>query len=301
MKKYLLISHEYPKTRRGAFTTARRLTENFPEYLDHKTDQDCVGKLIYLNDKYKKLIFITQAPRMYLFKANFLNLKDLNYSYFIRGECHPKLYKNPTTNGFHYYHMYSDIEFYVPFIFDFPVPKFSKIDNLPVVGFYIRPVLVPDVLDYAINFARTIRTKIRLYILGDCDYKFDKYPNIVSCNQTYDNKEFFSNITHYVYPKSAWFQDPFPNTLLEAVQCNKQISLPNIIGRKHRDGIDDISEVINYQFEFYPGELIDNVSNPLRFKNFKNFYINLFENNFEYRFDRQKYKSFGKWLEKEIL
>lgn len=301
MKKYLLISHEYSKTRRGAYTTSKRLARSFPEYLDHKVDKDCIGKLEQFNEEYKKLIFVTQAPRMYEFKANFISLRHLNYSYFIRGEFHPKLYKNTISNGFHYYRMYSDINFYVPFIFDFPMQVFSKIDNLPVVGFYIRPVLVPDVLDYAINFARTVRTKIRLYILGECDHRFDKYDNVVSCNQTYDNKEFFSNITHYIYPKSVWFEDPFPNTLLEAVQCNKQICLPKIGRRKHKDGIDDISEVINYQYEFNPGILVDNISNPLTFSNFRKFYLRLFENNFEYEFDRQKYKSFSDWIEYELF
>jgi hypothetical protein len=301
MKKYLLIAHKYTNTRRGAHTTAKRLAKKFPDYLDYKTDYECVDKLDQFNEEYRKLIFVTQAPKMYLFKANFVNLRNLNYSYFIRGENNPKVYNNSMTNGFYYNHMYPNIEFYVPFIFDFKVPIQSKLDNLPTVGFYIRPVLVPDVLDYVVHFVKNVKTKIRLYILGDCDYNFAKFDNIISYKKTYDNIDFFSNITHYIYPKSAWFQDPFPNSLLEAVQCNKQIVLPNIIGRNHKDGIDDIAEIINYQFHFDPNITVDNSQNPLIFSNFKKFYLTLFENNFEYRLDRQKYKSFRMWLENEIL
>lgn len=301
MKRYLLISHRYPKLRRGAHTTARRLAREFPEYLDYKTDEECIGKLDQFNEQYRKLIFVTQAPRMYQLKANFLNLRNLNYSYFIRGENNPSVYKNPTTNGFYYGYMYSDIEFYVPFIFDFQVKNASKVDNLPVVGFYIRPFLVPDALDYAVNFAKNVQHEIRLYILGECDHNFSKYKNIISYNQTLDNKEFFSKITHYIYPKSAWFKDPFPNTLLEAVQCNKQICLPTIIGRNHKDGIDDISEVIKYHIHFNQDTVLDNSSNVLTLSNFRNFYLALFDNDFKYVLDKEKYKSFSSWLTKEIL
>lgn len=301
MKKYLLIAHNYTNTRRGAHTTAKRLAKEFSEYLEYKPDYECIDKLDQFNEEYKKLIFVTQAPKMYLFKANFLNLRELNYSYFIRGENNPKVYKNSITNGFYYNYMYPDIESYVPFIFDFPVPIQSKVDDLPVVGFYIRPILVPDVLDYAVYFCKTVNTKIRLYILGDCHYNFAKFDNIVSCKQTYNNVDFFSNITHYIYPKSAWFQDPFPNSLLEAVQCNKQIIIPDISNRKHLDGIDDISEVINYHKELNIDRELDNTNCPLRLKNFENFYLNIFNNDFKNRLDRNKYTCFSEWLEKEIL
>ena len=44
------------------------------------------------------------------------------------------------------------------------------------------------------------------------------------------------------------FVDPFPNALLEAIQCKKQVICPTIPGRKHTDGIEDILSTIEGYF-----------------------------------------------------
>jgi hypothetical protein len=264
MRKYLLITRKYGEARRGAYTSSKRLVNYFPNYLDHKLDFECVGNLGQLNEEYRRLIFVTQAPKMYCFNSNFVSLMNLNYIYFIRNEFHPKMYHNPTSNGFYYAYYNLDIENYVPFMFDFQVEPISKTEKIPVVGFYIRPLLVPDSFRYAVEFARDLKIKIKLMVLGDCNYPFGNFPNVVDFEQTFDNRYFFKNITHYIYPKSAWFQDPFPNSLLEAVHCNKQIIIPEISNRKHFDGIDDISEVINYHKKFDPDKELNNKDFPLK-------------------------------------
>jgi hypothetical protein len=301
MKKYLLIAKQYDNTDRGAHTSAKRLANEFPDFLDYKTDKECNGVLDKLNSEYRRIIFVTQSPAMYCFKATFVGVRKLNYVYFIRGEFHPSLFRNTATNGFYYAYENPDIDSYIPFMYDFQVNSIPKTENIPVVGFYVRPVIVPDSFRYAVEFAKNVETKIKLMILGDCKYVFDKYPNVVEYEQTFDNRYFFSNITHYIYPKSAWFHDPFPNSLLEAVHCNKQIILPAIEGRNHKDGIDDIAETINYHKEFNLDKEFDNTNCPLRIQNFRQFYLNLFDNNFEYRLKRSKYTFFNDWLEKEIL
>lgn len=301
MKKYLLIARQYDNTDRGAHTSSKRLVEEFPNFLEYKTDKECINKLDQLNSEYRRLIFVTQSPAMYCFNATFVGVRELNYIYFIRKEFHPIMFNNAASNGFYYAYDDANIEHYIPFIYNFQVEKTSKIENIPVVGFYIRPVIVPDSFRYAIEFAKNVKNKIKLMVLGDCKYNFDKFPNIVDFEQTYDNHYFFSKISHYIYPKSAWFQDPFPNSLLEAVQCNKQIILPSISGRKHRDGIDDIAEIINYHKEFNPDKEFDNNSCVLNIKYFKKFYHKLFSNNFECKLDRNKYTCFSDWLQKEIL
>lgn len=286
--------------RRGAYTTAKRLANYFPGYLDHKTDLEVGDKLRQFNEEYRRLVFVTQSPKMYRFDSNFLSIRDLNYIYFIRHEFHPSMFQNSTTNGFYYSMQYQNIENYVPFLFDFQVESVSKTEDIPVVGFYIRPLLVPDSYEYAIHFSKNVDIKIKLMILGDCKFDFSQYPNIVDYEQTYDNIHFFKNITHYIYPKSAWFQDPFPNSLLEAVHCNKQIIIPTIKDRIHKDGIDDITEVINYHTRFNPDISLDNRHCVLKIQNFEKFYLKLFENNFENKLDRSKYNCFSDWIEETL-
>lgn len=297
MKKYLLIAHKYINLKRGAHTTSIRLANAFPEYLDYKVDF-AAQNLENLNNQYKRLIFTTQVISKYPFKLNITRLQRLNYILMLRGQQNPLLY-NSCSNGFYYYKTYRNIKFFVPFITDFPLLD-SKSKQL-CLGFYIRRNVTPDSLIYINNFLKNLKQQVNIYIMGNPTPEFLNYECVKTYNHTYNQIEFFSNITHYIYPASAYFQDPFPNSVLEAVQTGAQIIFPEIPGRNHMDGIDDIKDCIKWHKEFNPDIEYDNSNCILKTKNFEKFYLNLFDNNFEYSFDRTKYKYFCDWIEKEVL
>lgn len=298
--KYLLISHKFQETKRGAHFTSERLKNLYPEYIDHVNDI-YARDLESLNEQYRKLIFVTQKISMYDVKWSIASLRSTNHTFFLRGQEYPSLF-NSCSNGFHYYRQYDKIKNFIPFVTDFQVDSTPK--DIPCVGFYLRRLLVKDSHRYIYEFLENCKHKIDLYIMGGefiSPERLKTFKCVNSYKHTTDKKEFFGNITHYIYPMSKEFQDPFPNTVLEAVQNNKQIILPMIPGRNHKDGIDDIQDCIKYHTEFNPDVFYDNSDCILKHKYFRKFYLNLFENDFNYYLDRNKYKRFDKWIEQEVL
>lgn len=298
MKKYLLISRKYKEFKRGAYTTSLRLVEKYSSYLDHIEDI-YVTNLKELNDKYQRLIFVSQSPNMYRPRINFLTLKDINHLMFIRDEFHPNLYSS-ANNGFYYYLDNPKIDCYIPFVTDFTIDDdFSDINN-PCIGVYYRRFLVRDSYEILQRFIDNLSFPIDMCFMGDVFTNLDSHPNIRKYYATTDNNEFFKKITHYLHLNSRYFIDPFPNATLEAIQCGKQIIFygPH---RNFRDGVDDIKDVILYHTDFNPDVLHDNSLHPLTSDMFDKFYLELFENNFEYVLDRFKYKSFSDWIEKEVM
>jgi len=298
MNKYLLTAHKYTYLKRGAHLTSNRLVDQFPENLDYKVDLDAQD-LEKLNNQYKRIIFITQQFQNYHFKLDISRLKKLNYIIMLRSNQNPILY-NSGSNGFHYYKTYKNIKFYVPFVTDFPMIEKVK-HGIPCLGFYIRRNVTPDSLVYINDFLKNLKQSVDIFVMGNPTPEFLKYDCINSYTHTYDHIKFFSNISHYIYPTSKQFQDPFPNSILEAVQTGAQIVFPEIPNRTHKDGIDDIKDCIKWHKDFNPYIEYDNSNCILKAKNFKNFYLNLFENNFEYSFDRTKYSRFNEWIEGEVL
>lgn len=294
MKKYLLIAHNYEYLKRGAHLTSIRLAKQYPEYLDYKIDLDAQN-LEELNEQYKRLIFITQVPSCYNLNLKFNRLKNLNYIFMLRGTRNPLIY-NSSNNGFHYYRSYKNIKYFIPFITDFQIPNETK---KTCIGFYVRRNITPDSLAYTKDFLNNLKYPTDIYVMGDPTPEFEKIKNVKSYTHTYDQFKFFSNISHYIYPTSIVHNDPFPNSVLEAVQCNKQIIFPALPNRVHKDGIDDIKDCIKWHETYTPDKEFDNSKCILISSNFKKFYLKLFDNNFEYSFDRTKYNKFDKWIEKE--
>ena len=68
---------------------------------------------------------------------------------------------------------------------------------------------------------------------------------------TTNSQEFFSNIDYYLYAKSKTFIDPWPTTLEEAIQINKEIIILDK-GRNFEDGIDDVLSCCNYHINKIP-------------------------------------------------
>jgi len=299
LKKYLLISHKYGELKRGAFLTSNRFVNSYSEYLDYKLDLDAQN-LEELNCVYKRLVFTTQVIDNYRIKLSFSRLRNLNYILFLRSNQNPLIY-NSCSNGFHYYKTYKNIKFYVPSITDFPKVENIVEHNIPCLGFYVRRNVTPDSLLYIDNFLKNLNRLVDVYVMGDTAPEFLKHRCVKTYNHTYDQFEFFSNISHYIYPASKYFQDPFPNSVLEAAQTGAQIIFPTIQGRNHLDGIDDIKDCIKWHKEFNPDVEYDNSKCILTDQTFRKFYLRLFDNNFEYSFDRSRYKYFSDWIEREVM
>jgi len=301
LNKYLIISVKYNNLKRGAFTASQRLANEYSQYIDAI---DCeqirdIAHLQELNEQYIRIIFNTQVKSNYSFSLNIVTLKDLNYILYVRN--HSVAFENKTCNNGFYYMLNKKINHYIPFITDFNVGN-KVIPTIPCIGFYIRNWLTPDSFRYIIDMLSSINEDVNIYTMGD-DLRSLNINNkfIKSYNHTFDNKKFFKNVTHYIYPKSKIFQDPLPHSLIEAIQSNCQIIVPTIPGRSHKDGIDDIIEVSNYHTIFNSKINLDNSNTIFNKKQFEKFYLKVFNNNFEHLLDRQKYKYFSDWVEGEVL
>lgn len=299
MKKYLLISHKYDNLKRGAFLTSNRFVNSYSEHLDYKLDLDAQN-LEELNDQYVRLIFTTQVINNYRLKLNFNRLRNLKYIIFLRNSQNPILY-NSASNGFHYYKTYRNIKFYIPSITDFPTIENKANFKIPCLGFYIRRNVTPDSLSLIKDFLQNLKYYVDVFLMGDPAPELKQYTCVNTYTHTYNQIEFFRNISHYIYPASKQFQDPFPNSVLEAVQSGIQIVFPEVYGRNHNDGIDDIKDCIKWHESFNPDKEFNNSNCILTNKTFKQFYLNLFDSNFEYSFDRDKYNRFSNWIEGELL
>lgn len=274
---YLLISKCYGPKKGGAYTVSKLLTEKYPQYLDlwirgYSWDQD----------QYKKIIFTTQVPRLYRPVVNIVSLKDINHLIFIRDEHNHPLF-NSCTNGFWYYKEHESINNYIPFIPDMSHIK-PNFPDRPCYGFYSRPAKIPDSYSYFIKLIKELPMDVDVCTMGTPISNMQLVDTVRNYSHEYDNEKFFEKITHFVYPASKVFVDPFPTSLCEAIQAGKEIIIPEIQGRKHKDGVDDLCDALCYD-----RKLLD-------FKNFEKFYHQLFKNDFEYSFDRSKYKYFEQWL-----
>lgn len=294
--KYLITGHKFGLLKRGGYTIPKRFCEEHSDKCVFIEDLKVTGRLKKLNDSYRRLIFWTQVPRCYNPKIYFTQFRNLNHVIYLRNE-HVSPFFNSCQNGFHYYKQHPKIEHYVPLITNF---KVNKEPNTPCLGFYCRPQLTPDSMLFFNELVSSLKYKVHVFILGEDFNNIRNNSNTLSYRQTYDNVEFFESVTHYVYPTSKKFVDPFPHSVLEAVQTGKQIIFPKI-ERSHKDGIDDLKDCIKWHSSIDFSKNYDNSNCVLKSENFKKFYKKVFENNFEYNFDRTKYKTMMEWIEKEVI
>lgn len=80
--KYLLISKKYSLLKRGAYCSSVFFNNTFNEYVDC-VEQSKI-KCEYEELKYKRLVFLTQAPELYHKKLTFINANKLNAIVFLR-------------------------------------------------------------------------------------------------------------------------------------------------------------------------------------------------------------------------
>lgn len=294
--KYLVIAKKLGNVLRGSYSSAKLFCEWFGEYVDFAEAQKITdpSQLQW----YDKIIFRTHGEHQYSIPVNIVSLKDINHLIYTRYDHHPKLY-NSCTNGFHYYKNYPEIKNYVPMIYPFKV--LNKQLVRPCVGYYSRK---DTCLDSFITFKlmlEDLKNDVDLYFMGDIPHSFFKtYPHVKSVKHTYNNIKFFESISHYVIPDSM-YDDLFPNSMYEAVQTGKQIISPSLNNRQRKHGINDIKDCIKYHEWWDFDTYYDNRDTILKPENFIRFYVRLFENSFEYSFNRDKYDTFREWIESEVI
>jgi hypothetical protein len=296
MKKYLVIGHKFGALGRGGYHISKRFCDEHPEHCEFIDDRRRL-KLEELNDRYKRLIFRTQVPRCYNQPVNFIKLRKINHLFYLRSRYLNPLYNN-CTNGFYYYHMHKGFNNYIPMITDFPKPTYLP-EHL-CLGFYVRKWLTPDSFDCFMSILDSFKYKVRVTIMGDHAPEIENHNNVLHYNHTNDNVQFFSEITHYFYPTSKYFVDPFPHSVIEATQTGKTIIFPKI-ERNFKDGIDDIKDVITWHEKFTPNVNFVNRYQPLNATTWKKFYQKVFDCNFTYKFDRNKYKNLYQFIQGEVL
>ena len=292
--KYCLIGKKYGPAKRGSYTVTKRFVEHLSEYMDFKQDIE-ITNYQKESENYKKLIFTLQAPHLYNTKFSFLTLRPLNHLIYIRKESN-NIFFNSASNGFNYYKN-NDQKHFIPMITDFNT--IDKVEDV-CIGYYSRVHVNPDVQEYFIDFLSNLPYKINLCTMGDNVYNFSQLPSVNKWFFTNENTNFFSRITHYIYPMSETFIDPFPNSILEAVQCGKQIVLPKLPKRCHIDGVEDLMSCIQYHDNLNLNKYYDNSDCCLNFKSFRSFYDRILNNDFENILDREKYKTFYDWCSHEL-
>lgn len=284
MKNFLFISKKYSTQNRGAYCSSIF----FQTQYNNIKSINCSKIIDYfsLNNE-NKLIFLTQNPGLYTKKLTYITANKLDCVVFIRPEFISN-FKNIATNCFNLYKEHKKYDFYIPIIWS-DKKEIKKQDKL-ILGIYFRnSIIVEDSYLFLKKYLNELNIDFELYILGSSKIVTHLYnKKIKKITITKNPEEFFSNITHYIYPESTMI-DPFPQSILEAVHHNCQIIIPENKNKKNKDGIDDIKSCIKYHKEFSITKFYDNSDCILSFTNLKNFYFKLFENNFEYRMNRDKY------------
>lgn len=299
---YKLIFRTFGEPRRGANILSYELQDKDPRIKCY--DIDSISDIVSIRDKNSTLVFQTQGIHLYNQKYNFLKAKPTDVVY-IRHEQSPRMYTNPVNNGFSYsqvkntknknFSWENHIKYFSPVLYNFE--KSTK-DIEPTIGYYLRPTLTPDATNWFLEFLNNLETPVKLYTMG-IEINYSNHKNVLSHTHTYDRFEFFKNTTHYIYFKSNSFIDPYPHSLMEAVQSGCQIIVPEN-KRDFYDGIDDILSCVNYHKTFN-NEMIDN-SDSLLNLNFNPYIKRLIDKGFLFTEmkEMKEYKNFKEWISENI-
>ena len=291
--KYAIIGWNDKTQKRGAYTEAAALQSKYPDKVD-VFDANTKININEIHNNYKRVIYTYQNPNN-LYNKKVLDVRYYNKDIVYIRENIKTIFKWKTTNGFSVYRENNVFCNFVPMM----IPMFSPIQTNTdkiVLGYYLRPQYRPDDYQMFCDFIYNLKIPVNLYVMGSFAFPFNEKINNYINNIIYttDNAEFFNNITHYVYSMSKVF-DPWPTTLQEAVNANKQIIILKQ-NRSFKDGIDDIMENIKYHTKLDTDVFYNNSNSILNTWNYDKYYRQVFENEFLYNFDVDKYKYFSDWL-----
>jgi len=292
--KILLTGRNFANLKRGAHVTGSKMAELLPETFDY-IDQIKVTNWKEAAEGYKKIVFLSQNPRLYNTAPYITRIHDVPHTFYSRNEyAHPLI--DSCSNGFHYYQQFTNIKSYIPTILPPPEVEERKLER-PCIGFYLRAQLCTDSYQNFVKFIDEINEEIDVYMMGENVYDFSSFSNVKNHYHTFDNSEFFSSISHFVYFHGEWL-DPFPHSLLEAVHLNKQIIIPN--EGKLKDGVDDVKDVADFHTKFDLNTTYDNSKCLLTFENMLPWYREVFTN-YSHSLHRNTHSSLQTFLEKEVI
>ncbi len=276
------------KTRgQKAQTVAEYLRQRYPKIIEVSYNT------FRCDDKYRN-VCLTQQPVKLVRSV----LKEYASAIHFLRPCYLDLgLANKATNGFSVYKAESKYNYFIPMMYDYKNEK--KVSELSI-GYYFTP--------YRNNFREFTeflrQNSKRIYdisILGDTIYRDFCYNILFNINSRFnicfyqDKDEFFSNITHLVFPMSKTFVDPWPTVLEEGVRCGKQIIILRQ-SRSWKDGVDDICSCIRYHEKLDLATYYDNSDTSILNFNIDKYYNYLFNSNFESYTDRSKFKTFNEFL-----
>lgn len=290
--KYALLGWNDKQAKRGAYTEAKQLEQRYPSNVTAFNTNSAID-IGRIKDEFDKIVYTYQQPNQYLANTLF-DIKRYNLDIqYIRKEYF-SIFKHKTTNGFS---TYIENKFYNNFV-PMMIPMYQSMPQMYdkiSIGYYLRPIYKADCLVRFKNFIKNLNIDVDLWIIGTAQHCFKQLSkHIINEYHTFDRDAFFSNITHYIYSKSKTY-DPWPTTLQEAVNANKQIIIFEN-DRNFKDGVDDICENIKYHTKLDIDTYYDNINSIINNWNFDTFYKMVFENGFLHEIDRNKYKHIYDWL-----
>lgn len=233
-EKYSLLYRFKPKEF-GAGIFGIHMEECYPEFFKSINYKEFVPE--------RNKIWILENPYFYSYPF----IKRFNdYSFLRRDYTHLFPYKCRLTGGFSYYKMFNGIyKSYFPTIYDV---HFSR-NSYPSIGYYIRTMRTESNLAF-IDLINKLPNDIPIVTMGTKE-SLEKYlSNRKNWYHTYDSNIFWKKCSHYFYFRCSDFIDPFPHSLLEAIQSGHRIISPKNNRRNFIDGIDDLLSFIEYDETF---------------------------------------------------
>lgn len=200
-------------------------------------------------------------------------------------------------NGFSYFKNYRESYYgWFPTIYQ---SKFGRNTEYESIGYYIRDIREESNAAF-VQFMQTLPNDFPIVTMGTAELIQNSLSQRKNWFHTYDSEIFWRSCSHYFYYRPATFEDPFPHTVLEAIQSNHRIISPKNPRRHFNDGIDDLLSVVeDYDDKFISGRVGPDCQR-LSSRYWEKFMQLIVENEFklldDHRISIKKNQSFGDWI-----
>lgn len=223
--------------------------------------------------------------------------KRINDFFFSRKKFCKIIPGKPVTNGFSYFKDYHESYYsWFPTIYQ---SNFERNIEHEVIGYYIRDIR-EESNEAFVQFVQSLPNDFPIITMGTVELIQSKLAQRKNWLHTYDSKTFWKSCSHYFYYRPATFEDPFPHTLLEAIQSNHRIISPKSYRRQFNDGIDDLLSVVDEYDEKFVSGVVGPTCQKLSAGYWKKFMRLLVENDFEqlddHRISMKKEQTFNDWI-----
>ena len=236
-------------------------------------------------------IWLLHKPAFY--KYSFVLRKDdVNC---VRAECSNQVPGIKATNGYSYFkrHLYCFDQWF-PTIYD----SHFKVNDIPSIGYYARDMRRQSNKAF-IDFIEKIPDEIPIVTMGTKELVERYLCHRKNWKHIYSNDDFWRSCSHYFYYQPSDFEDPFPHTLLEAIQSQHRIISIKDVRRTHVDGVNDLLSCIEYDDRFIPenkGKFYDILTSTM----WKQYMQNIVESKFMLKPNVLSYGFLYDWMCKEF-